>query len=75
MSSENNITTCDLLEVTSRRGEIEAETRVSGIEAGNVFTPFHFAKRAAHVLTYSALDPAARTPELKIRAVKLSKLN
>ncbi|MFC1495649.1 molybdopterin dinucleotide binding domain-containing protein [Thermodesulfobacteriota bacterium] len=67
--------TGDLLKVTSRRGEIEAEARVSDMAVtGTVFVPFHYAKGAANVLTNSALDPT-KIPDYKVCAVKLSKLN
>lgn len=76
MSSENNITTCDSLEITSRPGEIEAVERVSGSgQTGPVFFPFSYAKGTAHTLTYPALYPASKTPEFRVSAAKLSKLN
>ncbi len=64
----------DRLRVSSRRGEIEAEARISeqAVE-GTVFIPFHYAEAAANVLTNSALDPVAKIPEYKVCAVKLSK--
>lgn len=71
-----NITTGDLLKITSRRGEIEAEAKVSDLAVtGTIFIPFHYAKGAANILTNSALDPIAQIPEYKVCAVKLSKLN
>lgn len=71
-----NITTGDLLMVTSRRGEIGAEAWVSDMAVtGTVFIPFHYAKGAADILINSALDPVAKIPGFKVCAVKLSKLN
>jgi len=58
--------------VTSRRGEIELEARVTRrIRPGVVFIPFHFAEAAANALTNSALDPIAKIPEYKVCAVKV----
>jgi len=58
--------------VTSRRGEIELDTRVTRrIRPGVVFIPFHFAEAAANALTNSALDPIAKIPEYKVCAVKV----
>jgi predicted molibdopterin-dependent oxidoreductase YjgC len=76
MSSENNITNRDLLEVTSRQGEFEVLARVSdSVLTGSVFLPFDYAKGAADILINSALDPVAKIPGFKVCAVKLSKLN
>jgi formate dehydrogenase major subunit len=69
-----NIADGDLLRVASRRGEIEAEAKISDkAVTGTVFIPFHYAKAAANMLTNSALDPVANIPEYKVCAVKLSK--
>jgi formate dehydrogenase alpha subunit len=58
--------------VSSRRGEIELEARITKrIKPGIVFIPFHFAEAAANVLTHAALDPIAKIPEYKVCAVKL----
>jgi len=60
--------------VTSRRGEIEARLKVSRkAVSGTVFIPFHFAKAAANRLTNAALDPISKIPEYKVCAIKLSK--
>ena len=66
----------DLLKIASRRGEIEAEARISDkAVTGTVFIPFHYAKGAANMLTNAALDPVAKIPEYKVCAVSLSKLS
>ncbi len=71
-----NISDGDLLKIASRRGEIEAEARISDkAVAGTVFIPFHYAKGAANMLTNAALDPVAKIPEYKVCAVSLSKLS
>jgi len=58
--------------VISRRGEIEAEAKVTErVDPGVIFIPFHFAEAAANVLTNPALDPVAKIPEYKVCAVKV----
>jgi formate dehydrogenase alpha subunit len=62
------------LKIASRRGEIEAEARISEqAVTGTVFIPFHYAEGAANILTNAALDPVANIPEYKVCAVKVSK--
>jgi formate dehydrogenase major subunit len=62
------------VKVASRRGEIEADIKVSDKAVnGTVFLPFHFADAAANRLTNSALDPVSKIPEFKVCAVKISK--
>ena len=71
-----NISDGDLLKIKSRRGEIEAEARISDkAVTGTVFIPFHYAQGAANMLTNAALDPVAKIPEYKVCAVSLSKLS
>jgi len=58
--------------VSSRRGEIELNARVTKrIKPGVVFIPFHFAEAAANALTHAALDPVAKIPEYKVCAVRV----
>jgi len=60
------------VKVSSRRGEIELQARVTDrIKPGVVFIPFHFAEAAANALTNSAFDPIAKIPEYKVCAVKV----
>jgi predicted molibdopterin-dependent oxidoreductase YjgC len=64
-----------VLRVTSRRGQIEAEARVTDrVEPGVLFIPFHFAEAKANVLTNPALDPRVKIPEYKVCAVQLEAL-
>ena len=71
-----NIADGDMLKIASRRGEIEAEAKISDkAVTGTVFIPFHYAKGAANMLTNAALDPVAKIPEYKVCAVSLSKLS
>jgi formate dehydrogenase major subunit len=62
----------DMLRVTSRRGSIEIETRISHRETrGSCFIPFHFREAAANVLTIDEIDPVGKIPEFKFCAVRL----
>jgi formate dehydrogenase major subunit len=64
----------EMLKVTSRRGSIKVEARISErVKEDVVFVPFHFAEAAANNLTNGALDPVCKTPELKVCAVAISK--
>jgi formate dehydrogenase major subunit len=64
----------DLARVSSRRGVIELETKVSHREArGNCFIPFHFREAAANLLTTDAIDPVGKIPEYKFCAVRIEK--
>jgi formate dehydrogenase major subunit len=58
--------------VTSRRGSIELQVKVSHREArGNCFIPFHFREAAANLLTIDEIDPTGKIPEFKFCAVKI----
>ena len=58
--------------VRSRRGEIEANVRITNrIKPGVIFIPFHFAEAAANALTNAALDPDSKIPEFKVCAVQI----
>ncbi|MPZ62221.1 MAG: formate dehydrogenase subunit alpha [Propionibacteriales bacterium] len=63
----------DLARVTSRRGEITLNVKVSHREArGNVFIPFHFREAAANLLTIDEIDPTGKIPEFKFCAVRIA---
>ncbi len=65
----------DALLVSSRRGEVRTEARVTTmVIPGVVFMPFHFVEGAANALTNNALDPESSIPEFKVCAVRLEKL-
>jgi ferredoxin-nitrate reductase len=70
----------DFVEITSRRGKVIAQCRVtSAIREGVCFLPFHWGRRlgfykSANNLTLSARDPLSRQPELKACAVRLRRL-
>jgi len=62
----------DLARVTSRRGAIELDVKVSHREArGNCFIPFHFREAAANLLTIDEVDPFGKIPEFKFCAVRI----
>jgi formate dehydrogenase major subunit len=62
----------EMARVSSRRGAIELETRVSHTEArGNCFIPFHFREAAANLLTTDEIDPFGKIPEFKFCAVRI----
>ena len=70
----------DRLRVTSRRGALEAPARITDIEAGQVFVPFHYGywddpehAQAANELTLFACDPVSKQPIAKSAAVKLER--
>jgi formate dehydrogenase major subunit len=59
--------------VTSRRGTIVLEARLSYTEArGNCFIPFHFREAAANLLTIDEIDPVGKIPEFKFCAVRIA---
>jgi predicted molibdopterin-dependent oxidoreductase YjgC len=63
------------VKIISRRGEIVIQAKASNrVEKMNIFLPFHFAEAAANMLTINALDPKSKMAELKVCAVKVSKV-
>ncbi len=63
----------DVLTVASRRGSVTLHARRDdGTPVGAVFIPFAYGEAAANLLTHAALDPAAKIPEFKYCAVKVS---
>jgi len=62
----------EMVRVTSRRGSVEAKSKVTAeSQQGVVFMTFHFAEASANILTNPATDPVAKTPEFKVCAVKV----
>jgi anaerobic selenocysteine-containing dehydrogenase len=67
----------DFVEVTSRRGKMIVQVRVTQeIRQGSCFVPFHWGRRygffkAANNLTINAKDPISHQPELKACAVRV----
>jgi len=64
----------DMVEVTSRRGEITVPAQVTDrVGPDTVFAPIHFAESAVNRLTDEEhLDPSAATPEYKVSAVRIA---
>jgi ferredoxin-nitrate reductase len=70
----------DFVELTSRRGKLVAQARVTAeIAPGTCFVPFHWGRgmgfyKCANNLTLDAFDPISKEPELKAAAVRVKKL-
>ena len=63
------------VKLTSRRGSIESQARVSDkVSPGETWMPFHFPDGLANILTNTALDKYARIPEYKVCAIRIDKL-
>ena len=71
----------DFVEVSSRRGKVMVQCRVTEeIIRGTCFLPFHWGRehgffKAANNLTINARDPLSRQPELKACAVRVRKVS
>jgi len=78
----------DLAEVTTPRGRVRAQVRVSGIRDGVLFLPFHYgywdtpsghepdgAGRAANELTITDWDAASKQPIFKTAAARIEKVS
>ncbi|MEE8414492.1 MAG: formate dehydrogenase subunit alpha, partial [Dehalococcoidales bacterium] len=64
----------DMVKVTSRRGQVTAKAKVTDISpAGVISMDFHFGESPVNILTNPAVDPVAKTPELKVCAVRVEK--
>lgn len=65
----------EVVEVSSRRGKITATAHVSNkTNCGQVWMPFHYVD-GANWLTIDSLDGISSTPEYKVCAVKVAKIN
>ena len=64
----------EMVNVISRRGEVKAKAKVTGVSpAGVISMSFHFAESPTNMVTNPALDPVAKIPELKVAAVRIEK--
>lgn len=69
-----SIVSGDSVKVSSRRGGLMVEARVTDIvPEGVLFMPFHFADGPANILTNTVIDPTAKIPELKVCAARIEK--
>ncbi|MFV2091618.1 MAG: molybdopterin oxidoreductase family protein, partial [Hyphomicrobiales bacterium] len=67
------ITPGQVIEVSTRRGQITLMARADGaIPPGAVFIPFAYTEAAANLLTNPALDPFGKIPEFKFCAAKVA---
>jgi anaerobic selenocysteine-containing dehydrogenase len=73
----------DLVEISSRRGQIRARARIGGIAEGHLFVPFHYGywdrndgthRRAANEMTITGWDPVSKQPHFKFAAVRIKKI-
>lgn len=70
-----NVSEGEIVKVSSRRGEVQAPVLITTkVAPGVVYMSFHYKEMAANRLTNDAFDPKAKTPELKVSAVKIEKL-
>jgi len=58
---------------TVARDGMVVETESAGEGAFQVFVPFHFRAAVANLLTNPALDPHAKLPSFKVRAMRIEK--
>ena len=66
----------DRVRVSSRRGSIESTARVSGKTGeGETWMPFHFQDGNSNWLTNAALDNLCSTPEYKVCAVRVERID
>jgi len=67
------VTDGDRVLVSSRRGAIQVPARITGIDPGTVFVPFHYADQAANELTRTAWDPVSKQPQFRTAAVRVAR--
>ncbi len=66
----------EMVQVFSRRGNMKVNAQVTNIcPPGIVCMNIHFAEAPTNFLTNAVFDPAAKTPETKVCAVRIEKLN
>ena len=75
-AKELGISDGERIRISSRRGTICSEARVSDkTNKGECWMPFHYLDGNANWLTIAALDDIARAPEYKVCAVRIEKLS
>ena len=80
-ASRLGISEGDVVEVRSRRGQVQVPASLGGIEPGVVFIPFHYGDdgqdevpTTANRLTISGWDPVSKQPHFKYAAVAVKRL-
>lgn len=75
-AARHGITDDDLVEVRSRRGATRLSARLSDqVRPGVLFTTFHFPEVAINHLTSGIFDQDSMTPEYKVVAVAIARLD
>jgi len=65
----------DTIEVSSRRGSVQLRAKISDrSQVGTIAIPYHFAEVPVNNLTLNSLDRLSRSPQYKICAIKVSKI-
>jgi predicted molibdopterin-dependent oxidoreductase YjgC len=65
----------DTIEVSSRRGTVQLRARLTDrSQLGTIAIPYHFAEVPVNNLTLNSLDRLSRSPQYKICAIKVSKI-
>lgn len=76
LAAEMGVSDGDPVRVVSRRGAVVARAILSlSVGREMVFLPYHFREASANLLTNPAFDPGAKTPELKVAAVRIERLD
>jgi predicted molibdopterin-dependent oxidoreductase YjgC len=66
----------DYVRVTSRRGTLVSRVQLTKrVKPGMIFMPLHFEEAAANLLTNPVLDPVSKTPEYKVCAVRVERVD
>jgi anaerobic selenocysteine-containing dehydrogenase len=84
-AAAHGISEGDLVAVTTPRGEVRAQARISAIRDGVLFLPFHYGywdhpdhpeghRRAANELTVTDWDPVSKQPLFKTAAAALTRI-
>jgi assimilatory nitrate reductase catalytic subunit len=74
---KNNLSNCDLVRVSSRRGRVVMKIQASDdMRPGDAFVAMHWGGRftagvGTNALTVSAIDPYSKQPELKHAAIRI----
>lgn len=65
----------DQIKVQSRRGEVITPVRIGDVvPAGSIFMDFHFGHSNSNQVLGTFLDPVSKTPDYKVCAVRLEKI-